>query len=535
VADERIKAELILENSAFIAAMNASELETSEFIKALNLFDADGKRASQSTRSLTEELRRLTVEEIKLVEVEKQASSALQAETAQTQAATAAKKGLATATDAATASKRQFGSTVLYASYAVQDFTSQLGTRGLAGAFGAIQNNIPQVLIGLGAGAGFTGIASVAAVAAGVLAEKLMKTNEQITESTKKLQEQAEAAKKAVDAMQVKADPGTAGSVARQGATIDQVFAGTQMGGIRKGVLSRILGGAGGSDMTRQEQEDETKLQGELSGFDAATDEQIRALPVQFQNKFMSDKVRADRETERAALNDRLQALQQSVAERRTNRLLQDAVKPGKAGEKARRELANMANGAPNGTFPPQFAERLRDLNSQDNRTAQQAMDQFGLESDIEQMQIEQGINAENQRKWGRHSVGPDAIRQRNPRNQWGFGYEPEDVEKANRAGVTGGRFGGMTPAEWRKRQQAAAERPVNPNAPNSDQNVAPGLVAQQQQILQAMGQGLVAQAEGLAGIKELQGQINILKREQERMVRGFRDARRTQQMNGGN
>lgn len=73
------------------------------------------------------------------------------------------------ATNQVATSTNRLGSTVLYASYAVQDFTSQLGTRGLGGAFAAIQNNIPQILMGLGIGGGMTGVVSVLAVGVGVL------------------------------------------------------------------------------------------------------------------------------------------------------------------------------------------------------------------------------------------------------------------------------------------------------------------------------------------------------------------------------
>ncbi len=63
------------------------------------------------------------------------------------------------------------GQGLLQGSYAIQDFTSQLGTRGLAGALGAVQNNIPGILASMGAGAGLAGVISVVAVGAGALYE----------------------------------------------------------------------------------------------------------------------------------------------------------------------------------------------------------------------------------------------------------------------------------------------------------------------------------------------------------------------------
>lgn len=196
MADERIRAELQLENSQFLAALNASEAETSDFMRALGLFEGEERRSAAATQSLTEALRSLSVEEIKLVEAERQATTALQAETAQTQVATAAKRNLATATDAAAVAKRNFGSTVLFASYAVQDFTSQLSTRGLAGALSAIQNNIPQILVGLGVGGGFAGVASLAAVAAQSLAAGFGAMGEKAGEAAKQLETLKEKADK---------------------------------------------------------------------------------------------------------------------------------------------------------------------------------------------------------------------------------------------------------------------------------------------------------------------------------------------------
>src|SRR5690348_11468088 len=56
-------------------------------------------------------------------------------------------------------------------SYVVQDFTSQLGTRGLSGALMAVQNNIPGLLASFGTTGGLAGVLSVVAVSAGVVYE----------------------------------------------------------------------------------------------------------------------------------------------------------------------------------------------------------------------------------------------------------------------------------------------------------------------------------------------------------------------------
>ena len=105
--------------------------------------------------------------------------------------------------------KDGLGRGILQTSFAVQDFTSQLGTRGLAGALAAVQNNIPVILTGLGLGAGLAGIVSVVSVGVGLLVsnwgsiQKLWsgKDTEAEAERMKELAEQTERAVKAAEAL----------------------------------------------------------------------------------------------------------------------------------------------------------------------------------------------------------------------------------------------------------------------------------------------------------------------------------------------
>lgn len=98
---------------------------------------------------------------------------------------------------------------ILGASYAVQDFTSQLGTRGLGGALGAIQNNIPILIASLGAGAGLAGAVSIVAVGVGLLYDNWGKLKDYWTggetekeaERMKKLAEETTKAKEATEAL----------------------------------------------------------------------------------------------------------------------------------------------------------------------------------------------------------------------------------------------------------------------------------------------------------------------------------------------
>jgi hypothetical protein len=96
------------------------------------------------------------------------------------------------------------GQGILGASYAVQDFTSQLGTQGLAGGLRAVQNNIPMILMGLGAGAGLTGILSVLTVGVGLLVDNWDKlkeawTGDDIKKKKEDMEKLAESIKKAAD------------------------------------------------------------------------------------------------------------------------------------------------------------------------------------------------------------------------------------------------------------------------------------------------------------------------------------------------
>lgn len=193
---ERIRAELELENSSFMAALRMADEETSQFIQSLSLFEADERKAATVTQSLADALQRLSVEEIQLAESTQKTTVALQSESVQATSNTAALTRTATATDQVASSKRQLGSTILATSYAVQDFTSQLGTRGLAGALSAIQNNIPMILAGLGVGAGVAGVVSVAAVGVGLLTERLSGLSDEAKKAAKDLEDFKEKADK---------------------------------------------------------------------------------------------------------------------------------------------------------------------------------------------------------------------------------------------------------------------------------------------------------------------------------------------------
>jgi hypothetical protein len=95
----------------------------------------------------------------------------------------------------------EFGRGMLQASYAVQDFTSVLGTQGLGRAIGSVQNNIPLLLASLGAGPGLAGILSVVSIGVGMLVDNWGKlTGAWDDEETKKETERQKDLARALEA-----------------------------------------------------------------------------------------------------------------------------------------------------------------------------------------------------------------------------------------------------------------------------------------------------------------------------------------------
>jgi hypothetical protein len=98
------------------------------------------------------------------------------------------------------------GRGILGLSYAVQDFTSVVGTQGLGRALGAVQNNIPILIASLGAGAGLAGAVSIVSVGVGLLIDNWDKLRAawgaKITteEEAKRMKDLAEATEEAAKA-----------------------------------------------------------------------------------------------------------------------------------------------------------------------------------------------------------------------------------------------------------------------------------------------------------------------------------------------
>jgi hypothetical protein len=100
-----------------------------------------------------------------------------------------------------------FGRGIMSASFAVQDFTSVLGTQGLGQALGAVQNNIPILVTSLGAGAGLAGVISIVSIGVGLLIDNWDKlTGAWNKEDTKKEAERMEKLRKEIEATAEAAD-----------------------------------------------------------------------------------------------------------------------------------------------------------------------------------------------------------------------------------------------------------------------------------------------------------------------------------------
>jgi hypothetical protein len=155
--NERIRAELELENSAFMSALHAASQEESLFIGYLNLFGESAKTATTHTDSLTASLSRMKVEEIQLAPIMKAAEDETDAVThamreleAQTVRSTEATNRKSAAVDNSTKSARSYQMGMQQASYALSDFFSAQGDMGQK--FNGIANNLQMVAMSMGAG-----------------------------------------------------------------------------------------------------------------------------------------------------------------------------------------------------------------------------------------------------------------------------------------------------------------------------------------------------------------------------------------------
>jgi hypothetical protein len=161
---------------AALEALDAGQIklvaETTAFQRALDKMALEEEQAAAATKRLAMEQQRLADEAM---------DKATRAAIEETQAQKALNSVLDTSHGSiggVAGSTKNLGSTMLQTSYAVQDFTSQLGTRGLAGGLAAVQNNIPGILTSLGTTGGLAGVVSVAAVAVGLLYENWGKLRE---------------------------------------------------------------------------------------------------------------------------------------------------------------------------------------------------------------------------------------------------------------------------------------------------------------------------------------------------------------------
>ena len=115
-------------------------------------------------------------------------------------------------------SSHALNSVIVQTGYAVQDFTSQIGTGGLGAALNAVANNLPIILVGLGVGGGLATVAAVATAAVGTLystsgklvqlwqggqTEEEAKAMEKLAQATKDANEQLVKSVEAVEGSEV--------------------------------------------------------------------------------------------------------------------------------------------------------------------------------------------------------------------------------------------------------------------------------------------------------------------------------------------
>ncbi|WP_165063435.1 hypothetical protein [Paludisphaera rhizosphaerae] len=82
-----------------------------------------------------------------------------------------------------------YGNAIQTTAFAVQDFTSVLGTQGLGRAIGSVQNNIPSLITQLGGAAGLAGAISIVSIGAGLLYDNWDKLTGKLGEGLPKVPE----------------------------------------------------------------------------------------------------------------------------------------------------------------------------------------------------------------------------------------------------------------------------------------------------------------------------------------------------------
>jgi hypothetical protein len=257
------------------------------------------------------------------------------------------------------------GQGMLGLSYAIQDFTSQLGTRGLVGALGAVQNNIPGILMSLGTSAGLTGVISVLSVGLGAAIPLLQKAfgaelEENIDRGKEKLKEFEAQVRKVHDAvLQMMQKPTTVEE--ESAASIKAVLETRPNAEMAvKGVAANLTKGEVEAGMTAEEKTTFTANEAKW-----LTDEQIDALAVQ---KATTIDARGNvRKPSNAAIavyrselrrqRDAARVMDLSIRQRLAEQMVQGTTVAGPAGDQARRRLTQIA--AIPGAMPAGLASEL--------------------------------------------------------------------------------------------------------------------------------------------------------------------------------
>jgi hypothetical protein len=271
------------------------------------------------------------------------------------------------------------GQGLLGLSYAVQDFTSQLGTRGLVGALAAVQNNIPQILMSLGAGAGMTGIISVLAVGLGILLPAIQKafggeTQEAIDKAKEKLKEFQEQVKKAHEEF-IKF---TQTPTEKQSESAENVKAILAERPAAERAAAAVAATATGKEIEAERSQGETAELGELNKADM-TDELIE-LHAQRVNVNEMPRVRAELRAKRDAARQRRFEMDRAIRQRIGEKAVTQAQVAGPAGMGALRRVTQTLADSDRG-FDRSIASQLQgvtpDALEQQDREDKEFQDQL--------------------------------------------------------------------------------------------------------------------------------------------------------------
>lgn len=343
-------------------------------------------------------------------------------------------KNVDAAADQVAASKRRLGSVIMDVNYIVQDFTSQIGTRGMLGGLNAIQNNIPNLIRDLGGttGLGATiGLVSIAAVGAGQAIGAIASSSKEAAAATKELADAAERLAKLKPAGEEKAT-----------SEIEQFIKESRGGSVLQGIQSSLQRRA------RPQAAAMVRESIEQFGVVQETEEQILA---RWAPQILAD---AQRAFTGMAQNDQDLGFVMQLAQENPGAFPRNFAQDLQSFTPAARAAADAEERATEA-----FGERARRGRAgRARRATARELTTAGEENEaIWRNQMADAAGLEARGGTGGLPGFGSAMMEAYRRRMQGGGFDDAAVEAARQAGALDSRFGGMRPGVARQRANDAA------------------------------------------------------------------------------